>query len=90
MTHVVAMWPPEPARGCCGGVRRPHVCLLRVRGSVCYLVLQSAAVACVGNPALSGENACSLRTAVWYTQCVTHIPSRESVPPSDNLVASLT
>eukprot|EP00966_Prymnesium_polylepis_P216850 5019445-Prymnesium_polylepis.1 len=28
-------------------------------------VLQSAAVACVGNPALSWRNACSLRTAVW-------------------------
>eukprot|EP00966_Prymnesium_polylepis_P164538 3804113-Prymnesium_polylepis.1 len=37
-------------------------------GSVCYPVLQSAAVACVGNPALSWENACSLRTAAWeYT-----------------------
>eukprot|EP00966_Prymnesium_polylepis_P063784 1479324-Prymnesium_polylepis.1 len=22
-THVVAMWPPEPARGCCGGAGRP-------------------------------------------------------------------
>ena len=36
-----------------------------VRGSVCYLVLQSAVVACVGNPALSWEDGCSLRTAVW-------------------------
>eukprot|EP00966_Prymnesium_polylepis_P193285 4479838-Prymnesium_polylepis.1 len=65
MTHAVAAWPPKPARGCCGGVRRPHVCPPRVRGSVCDPVLQSAAVACVRNPALSWEDACSLRTAVW-------------------------
>eukprot|EP00966_Prymnesium_polylepis_P286896 6626630-Prymnesium_polylepis.1 len=32
----------------------------------------SAVVACVGNPALSWEEACSLRTAVRYIQCVTH------------------
>eukprot|EP00966_Prymnesium_polylepis_P256283 5920337-Prymnesium_polylepis.1 len=38
---------------------------LRVRGSGCYPVLQSAAVACVGNPAMSGNPTCSLRTAVW-------------------------
>ena len=44
------------------------------RRSVCYPVLQSAAVACVGNPALSGENACSLRPAPPYgsIQRVTH------------------
>eukprot|EP00966_Prymnesium_polylepis_P094160 2179357-Prymnesium_polylepis.1 len=34
MTHAVAAWPPEPALGCCGGVRRPHVCLPRVSATV--------------------------------------------------------
>eukprot|EP00966_Prymnesium_polylepis_P056432 1305713-Prymnesium_polylepis.1 len=34
MTHAVAVWPPEPARGCCGAVRRYHVCLLRVSVAV--------------------------------------------------------
>eukprot|EP00966_Prymnesium_polylepis_P007887 181383-Prymnesium_polylepis.1 len=34
----------------CGwGKTTPCVCPLRVRGSVCYPVLQSAPVACVGN-----------------------------------------
>eukprot|EP00966_Prymnesium_polylepis_P162535 3756682-Prymnesium_polylepis.1 len=39
MTHAVAAWPPEPARGCCGGVRRPRVCLPRV--SVAVSVISS-------------------------------------------------
>eukprot|EP00966_Prymnesium_polylepis_P061938 1437017-Prymnesium_polylepis.1 len=39
------------------GKTTPCVFPLRVHDSVCYPVLQSAAVACVGNPALSGGNA---------------------------------
>eukprot|EP00966_Prymnesium_polylepis_P256612 5927834-Prymnesium_polylepis.1 len=29
MTHAVTAWPPEPARGCCGGVRQP-LCVIPV------------------------------------------------------------
>eukprot|EP00966_Prymnesium_polylepis_P291612 6735206-Prymnesium_polylepis.1 len=46
-------------------------CLLRVGGSVCcYLVLQSAVVACVGNPALSLPVHCA--PPYGSIQCVTH------------------
>ena len=36
MTHAVAAWPPEPARGCCGGVRRP-LCVSPVSPWQCLL-----------------------------------------------------
>ena len=70
MTHAVAAWPPDRSGGIVVG-KTTHVWCPRVRGRPCYLLLQSAVVACVGNPGSIWGDVRSLR-ACMVLQCITH------------------